>query len=190
MNEATLRRWARGQLSTREEQDLYRWMVGNVDPRLPALVQGVLREYADERADAGLRQLGGLWARLTDAFDALFQSGLAEWTSPGAGLLLASAEAPPPMVLVEQDEGAALELTVPEGQELLVFVTDDTPRLLLLWGPGSAPPSRLELPDLEGRSTLWAFVAPSLPRRASAAETLEACLADASFDRQVLRWEA
>ncbi len=168
MTEDRLRAWVRGELSGEERREVTRWLVRCTDPRLPALLQGMLREQRDEAADAQLAARGPVWSRLTEAWQRLVEAGEAIVVLPEPTLVLASADADP--LRLEERDGELV--AVGEIDEGAIFLTDDTGRSELLVGPGRGPLS-VPIPAALGpRATLWLTEGPAqdlneaIPRRA------------------------
>ncbi len=151
MTEDRLRAWVRGELSGEERREVTRWLVRCTDPRLPALLQGMLREQRDEAADAQLAARGPVWSRLTEAWQRLVEAGEAIVVLPEPTLVLASADADP-LRLEERDGELVAVGDIDEGA---IFLTDDTGRSELLVGPGPGPLEAAIPAARASRATIW-----------------------------------
>ncbi len=168
MNEATLRRWVRGELAPGERREVSRWIVRCTDPNLGPLLHGLAIEATEERADAALSARGGPWRRLVASWRALVDAGLAE-LSTGAepSLILADLgveDAGPALRLVERDGAlfAALRLREELAEApVTLFLSDDDGRVEVLTSAEVGDERLAPLPDPLGpRATIWAVLDP------------------------------
>ena len=151
MTEDRLRSWVRGELSGEDRREVTRWLVRCTDPRIPALLQGMLREQRDEVADRQLSARGPVWTRLTEAWQRLLEAGEAFAAPPEPTLVLASADTDP--LRLEEQDGQLRVVGNTDGGAL--FLTDDTGRSELLAGPGPGPLTAPVPANLGPRPTLW-----------------------------------
>ncbi len=157
MTEERLRAWVRGELAGEERREVTRWLVRCTDPRIPSLLQGMLREQRDEAADARLGSRGPLWSTLTDAWRRLIEAGEALTTGPEPALVPAGVEALEPLRL-EERQGELLVVADTDGGAL--FLTDDTGRVDRLAGPGAGELIARVPEELGPRPTVWLTAGP------------------------------
>lgn len=166
MNETDLRRWVRGELPPEERRAVSRWIVLCTDPRLGPLLQGLAIEAAEERADAALAARGGVWARLSEAWRALLDEGLAYLTTGAApAVILAEAmedRPPPELRLIEGDGALVVALRTSAGSDprlVTLYLSDDEGQISALPTRVDGPMALATLPMTLGpRPTIWAVL--------------------------------
>lgn len=193
MTEELLRRWVRDELPPDERRKVTRWMVCCTSPDLGPLLQGMVQELRDERADRALTARGGAWSRLVDAWHGLLDAGRAALFDADGALSLASlAEdepAPREVEIGAHRGGPALWVRV-EAREVAAYLTDDqgTVQRLLLPGETESVAWPVALPQAGERPTVWAVWGERLPRHGDALTELDAALSDPSVGHAAARW--
>ncbi len=190
LTEDLLRRWVLGRLPPQERREVTRWVVTCTDPNLGPLLDGMLRESEEARADAALASLGRAWAELVDRWRSMLELGAAGWSgvqSPilaDAGVLAPAVHVTPVghRVLVEGRDSVV---------EVAVYLTDDTGRCerLVAPGPWRAPGFQDFGVTVGARPTVWAFTAAALPRAPDPVEELNAALRTPGAVANAVRWD-
>lgn len=151
MTEAELRAFVRNELPSDERKNVARWLVRCTDPDLPVLLQGLVREYRDEQADAALRSAGR--SGLVDAWEALLAAGRV-WTSGLEPTLVPAAEGGAPVLVIEVLGGLRFVVAHPSEISVLVLTDDEGTRRVLA-GPGRGPLRGELAPPFGTRPTVW-----------------------------------
>ena len=192
MNEQTITRWARQQLSSQERRELFTWMVTCTDPDLPVLVQGILRHERETQADTALQALGREWSRLTEAWQRLLDGGSAGWVEPGPALSFASIDD-------EDEEWAHLDhhadgtlravTSLPWGTPVRAWLTSDDGDVRELMAEDDRGVVVFSLP-ISGapRPTVWLVRSPPALPGTSAIQDLTVALGSQPKDICALRW--
>lgn len=174
----TLRRLVRGELCRDETIQVDRWLIRCPDPRLPVLIENLVAEWEQEKADARLpqalakvsRRFRGLW----EAGRAFIDAQLASEAGPAPLLLSPRAtDAMEGPLLFTTDDACTFAVSVVVGEDvarLVVLATNDRGDLHVLHDEILAPGSRrhvrtaldYRIDEGEGRVTLWVVVSPTI----------------------------
>jgi len=190
-----LRRWMNGELSPSESREVSRWIVRCTSPELGPLLRALAREKEEAEADRTLLSRAPHWRSLVEKWTALLTAGAASWTSPDAGLVLASLapEAASSWCrLRESDDGVQVIVDGDSSLEVAVYLTADDALARRVVAPtGYADvtwPMLLEQVGAD-RPTLWAVRGRSLPRNPDPVVELLTALDRDDVEVQALRWD-
>jgi hypothetical protein len=195
LTEETLRRWMNGELSPSESREVARWIVRCTSPELGPLLRALAREREEAEADRTLLSFAPHWRALVEKWIALLTTGAAGWTSPDAGLVLASL-APETASswcrLRESDDGVQVIVDGDPDLEVAIYLTADDARARRVVPPTDYAdvtwPILLEQVGAD-RPTLWTVRGRSLPRDPDPLTELLAALDRDDVEVRALRWD-
>lgn len=192
-----LRAWVRRDLPPKERRQVTRWLLRNADPSIPDLVQGLIREWEEEQADARVVARRPAAAAILDAWRWMLEQGRTALALDGdtiPGLVLQSDEEDAPEALVVRDgkEDVQVEVWLDRACFVAVFVTPDgRDEVVTLIPPtplaaGQQAPRHWRPEPEDGRTTFWLVQGPTPPPD-SLVEALD-LVRSGVLDAMAVRW--